>query len=262
MREVLVVDVKGMKDEGQEPSRYGCIASILRDEILSGQIRPGSRMTGERDLCERFRVSRVTVRRALRILEDESLVLRRHGSGTYVAPSPQRRIPLMIDYTGSMRLHAPALLRNVLFCGMEYADAAVAGLLSVKQGAGILYSERTDRLEDGVVACDRVYIAAGFAGLIGKEELARVDFIETWCRVSSIDIELCRQSVEAVAADKWVCERLLVRKGAPVLKSTETYFVKGSRPAGFFVSYYNPDRVCITSSYHWGSASGAGRQVL
>jgi GntR family transcriptional repressor for pyruvate dehydrogenase complex len=75
----------------------GRISEIIFDQIRllmrEGQLKPGDRLPPERDLCERFGVSRVTVREALRMLESSGLVEIRVGArgGAFVtAPSSDR----------------------------------------------------------------------------------------------------------------------------------------------------------------------------
>ena len=69
------------------------IVEQIRELIRQGQLVPGSRLPAERELCERFGVSRVTVREALRVLEATGLVDIRIGArgGAFVtAPSAMR----------------------------------------------------------------------------------------------------------------------------------------------------------------------------
>jgi GntR family transcriptional regulator, transcriptional repressor for pyruvate dehydrogenase complex len=75
----------------------GRISEVIVDQIRllmrQGQLKPGDRLPPERDLCERFGVSRVTVREALRMLESSGLVEIRVGArgGAFVtAPSSNR----------------------------------------------------------------------------------------------------------------------------------------------------------------------------
>jgi GntR family transcriptional regulator, transcriptional repressor for pyruvate dehydrogenase complex len=75
----------------------GRISEVIVDQIRlfmrQGQLKPGDRLPAERDLCERFGVSRVTVREALRMLESSGLVEIRVGArgGAFVtAPSSAR----------------------------------------------------------------------------------------------------------------------------------------------------------------------------
>lgn len=64
--------------------RYDEIARVLREELVSGRYGPEGRMPSEAQLVNRFKVSRPTVARALRILQEEGLVERRAGAGTFV----------------------------------------------------------------------------------------------------------------------------------------------------------------------------------
>ena len=60
----------------------------LRQSIKGGTFRPGSQLPTEAELCAMLGVSRTVVREALRVLEDDGLVARRHGVGTFVRNQP------------------------------------------------------------------------------------------------------------------------------------------------------------------------------
>ncbi|WP_030407725.1 MULTISPECIES: GntR family transcriptional regulator [Streptomyces] len=60
------------------------IADDLRARISSGELTPGDRVPGEPALVREYGVAKETARRALTLLVDEGLAVRRRGSGTYV----------------------------------------------------------------------------------------------------------------------------------------------------------------------------------
>lgn len=73
------------------------VSQVIVDQIKllmrDGRLKPGDRLPSERDLCERFGVSRVTVREALRVLEASGLVEIRvgaHGGAFVTTPSRER----------------------------------------------------------------------------------------------------------------------------------------------------------------------------
>jgi DNA-binding FadR family transcriptional regulator len=70
------------------------IVEQVRQLMRQGQLRPGDRLPAERDLCEQFGVSRVTVREALRMLESSGLVEIRVGArgGAFVTAPTSGRI--------------------------------------------------------------------------------------------------------------------------------------------------------------------------
>lgn len=66
------------------------ITSSLRTEIMNGTRQAGARIASERDLSEELGASRMTVRRAIEVLEREGLVKRYQGRGTFVADIRER----------------------------------------------------------------------------------------------------------------------------------------------------------------------------
>ena len=75
----------------------GRVSQVIVDQIKvllrEGKLKPGDRLPSERDLCQRFGVSRVTVREALRVLEAGGLVTIRVGArgGAFLTtPSSER----------------------------------------------------------------------------------------------------------------------------------------------------------------------------
>src|ERR1044072_3648208 len=65
---------------------YLQVVRALKDEIVSRVHPVGSQLPTEEELCERFSVSRYTVREALRRLREDNLVSSRQGAGPRVAP--------------------------------------------------------------------------------------------------------------------------------------------------------------------------------
>jgi GntR family transcriptional regulator len=61
---------------------------VLHDEIARGALAPGDALPTEQTLCDQFRVSRITVRRALADLADAGLIERRQGVGSFVRDQP------------------------------------------------------------------------------------------------------------------------------------------------------------------------------
>uniref|UniRef100_UPI0022401418 GntR family transcriptional regulator n=1 Tax=Klebsiella pneumoniae TaxID=573 RepID=UPI0022401418 len=64
---------------------YKSIADRLRLRLNSADFAICSPLPGEKKLAEEFGVARMTIRKAIDLLVDWGLVVRRHGSGTYVA---------------------------------------------------------------------------------------------------------------------------------------------------------------------------------
>jgi len=72
-------------DRDSSTPLYQQLKEIVREWVKSGQLQPGARIPPERELGQRFGVSRLTVRQAISELVSEGVLYRIQGSGTYVA---------------------------------------------------------------------------------------------------------------------------------------------------------------------------------
>lgn len=93
---------------GEGTPLYLQLARSLREHISAGGIDPGSALPSERDLSEIAGLSRVTVRKGIKQLIDQGILIRRQGSGTFVAPRIEtldNRLNRFIDDSGSRGEH-------------------------------------------------------------------------------------------------------------------------------------------------------------
>ena len=64
------------------------VAEQIREAIMSGKLAPGAQLPPETELVEMLGVSRGTLRESLRMLEEQGLIIRRRGKGTFVRARP------------------------------------------------------------------------------------------------------------------------------------------------------------------------------
>jgi DNA-binding GntR family transcriptional regulator len=89
---MAIPDSKGGRPAKQAPSIdreaglpvYAQLADLLHQQILSGRYRPGERLPSESQLVEAFKVSPMTVRRAINLLAAQDVISTAQGRGTFV----------------------------------------------------------------------------------------------------------------------------------------------------------------------------------
>ncbi len=81
-----------MLKEVRKKRAYEDIVSQIRILIEKGRLKRGDQLPNEKELSENFKVSRLTVREAVLLLESMNLVERRQGDGTYVIASSEETI--------------------------------------------------------------------------------------------------------------------------------------------------------------------------
>ncbi|MEV1146358.1 GntR family transcriptional regulator [Micromonospora sp. NPDC049799] len=140
--------------------KHEALYAALRAEI--GQaLRPHDPLPSERELVARFGVSRATVRQAVGRLEEEGLVYRAQGSGTFVAdPATISKNLALTSFSEDMRLRRLTPDSRLLDLTVTSAPVAVARDLAVSPGAEVMHVRRL-RLADGLPMClEEVWLPA------------------------------------------------------------------------------------------------------
>ncbi len=159
------------------------ITSQAEALIASGQWQEGDRLPPERELCQRFDVSRSTLRQALAELQDRGLITRQQGRGTYVSrPRPQIPIVGVFSIRDAMEALGMHMATHVLRIDRIEADRGLATDLGCMPGDAVIFIERL-RIGDGEpMVLDTAHLRADlFPGLeaidLGQRSL--YDVLET-----------------------------------------------------------------------------------
>ena len=126
---------------GSRPAPYLQIAHTLADQIAAGNYAPESRLPSGAQLCERFGVSSMTLRRALTVLEDQGLLYGVKGKGTFVKSPNLSEPDFRLDPVIDVGLDEPADTR-LLSVTMTRADARSAEVLGVPVGTRLVHLRR------------------------------------------------------------------------------------------------------------------------
>lgn len=127
------------------------LLATLRQELRSGRWQAGDRLPTERDLGERYGLARNTVRRALQALEQEGLILRHVGRGTFLPGSPAA--PASVEEPQDIDGAGPA---DVLECRLVF-EPGLAPLVIARANRDDL-----ERMDDCLRSADAAADIAGF----------------------------------------------------------------------------------------------------
>src|SRR4051794_8756060 len=138
------------------------VRADLRRAIVGGEFPVGVKLPNEDRLCDRFGVSRVTIREAVRGLIEDGYVVRRQGSGTFVTRRPLLRNSLDVNFSYTEYLESAGVKPATKVVGAQRitADMELAGDLGVEAGAALVEVRRI-RTADGRPAIYSVDVLPG-----------------------------------------------------------------------------------------------------
>ena len=141
----------------------------LRSRILSGYLGGGSQLPPEVELARSMGVSRTSLREAVMQLEQDGLLIRRHGLGTFVRTSPHLQSSLNVNLSATELIRAHGMEPGTVDPQLHHAAATAheADRLGLAVGDPVIVLERV-RTADGrpVVFTRDVFPSSLFAAAV------------------------------------------------------------------------------------------------
>lgn len=223
--------------------RYIQIAERLLERIESGELIPGDQLPSERDLSDTLNVSRMTLRAALRILEQQGLLVRQQGAGTYIAqPKIERQAGKLISFTRNMQRRGYKTGAKVILFEQRPAKASIAKKLHIPTATPVHYFQRLRLINREPLLLEKFTIpVARFPGL-DKHDLVNRSIYEIMEMEYSISVSHAQQSLEPVVATEYEAALLTVEPGAPLMLERRVTFDQQGRPIEWGEDLYRGDR--------------------
>jgi GntR family transcriptional regulator len=226
----------------------------LRLLVGSGECPVGSQFLTERQICERYGVSRATANKALSNLVSEGLLEFRKGVGTFVrGRSLDYNLRALVSFTDKARAAGKQPSTEVLqFESVRAEDVLddVPQLLRVEPAAGLFYIERL-RLADGLpVILEKRYVVAEYCPDLTAEDVGG-SLYSLWTNRYHLPIEGADESIRAVNTRGADARLLKLRDGAAGMLIRSVGHLTGKRPLWSERTLYRGD------SYEFQNRLGA-----
>jgi GntR family transcriptional regulator len=204
--------------------RYQAIADALRKQIADGEIGAGRLLPSESDLSAEHGVSRVTVRKALEALREESLIDSRQGFGWFVAADPLRQtLGRLGTIEAQLAESGVSPQRRVLSFGFVSAPKRVAQVLGTHT---VLQVMRLNLADGEPFARVTVWVPEDLAGELSRSVVERSSFYESL----PVIVGGATQTIGAAAASEDDARLLEIPAGSPVLRCERVTHSVDGRP--------------------------------
>lgn len=225
-------------DADSPTALYQRLEGAFRGAIREALIPPGAAIPGERDLAQRLNLSRVTVRKAIKALVDDRLLVQRPGARTSVADRVEKPAGQFTSFSQDMlaRGHQP----GAVWLGRERGVAlpAEAMALGLSPGAEVCRLNRLRTADAEPMAVELSVVPAEF---LPDPDLVTTSLYEALEALGHEPVRALQRLRSAVAGTEEA--RLLgLSRGAPVLEIERRCFLAGGRAVEYCRSRYRGDR--------------------
>jgi GntR family transcriptional regulator len=218
---------------------------ILRG-IEAGLWRPDDRLPSEDELAEKFSVSKITVRQALRDLAQLGHIRREQGRGTFVQRPPLIEGPRQLtSFTEEMRRRGVTASSTVLEQGTVPASPDVAAMLGLAEDSPVFRLRRL-RLADGdPMGVQTTYIPAPLVPGIESRDFSRASLYDVLAGHYSLFPASAHETHYAFAVGREEAELLRIPESSPVMGAELIARLADGRSLEYVKSVMRADRYTI-----------------
>jgi len=215
--------------------------------VTSGELEPGDRLGSERELAEKFGVTRFILRRALDALERAGTVKRLpgRGGGTFIRQAKvERDLSRIIGFPEYLNRQGFEASTNVISVSLQEANEVAAERLHIEPSDPVFSLVRI-RLADGspISLEHGILPAERFPNLLERPlggsvtELLRSEY--------GISVAECRERIEVVKANIDEARLLGIPTGSSLLSFERVSSSQDGQPFEFSIDLFRADRTCV-----------------
>jgi GntR family transcriptional regulator len=222
--------------------QHGPVGVRLRNALAAvvegSVIGLGESLPSEREMAERFAVSRSTIRQVLKDLSRQGLLITRPGAGTVVVGRIPKALSSFSGFTEDMQLHGFAASSKVMDRLIAPADADAAFRTGWQLGTPTMKLVRLRMAGGEAFSYERVTVPID---VVGEDYDGSGSLYE---RMDSRNARPCRmlQSLKAVEASTVIASLLGIRTGAAVFEISQLGYSESDRVVEDCIGWYRGDR--------------------
>jgi GntR family transcriptional regulator len=210
-------------------------------------LAPGTALPPERVLAEQLGVARMTLRRVLDSLAREGLVIRRHGSGTFVADRMPAQQLTMTSFSEHMRSVGLTPSSRTLSFASQVAGARLGRKLKLSPSAPVLRIVRIRLANDEPVAIESLHVPESLVPGLTGVDLEQESFYALLRGRFGVHVTEAIQTIEATVTTAEESELLGVPLHSPAFLFEVTAFDASGGGVEFVRSIFRGDRYKITA---------------
>lgn len=219
------------------------LQEILHDKIEEGSWQANMRLPSEKELCEMYNVSQITVRKALKQLEIEGIIKRIQGKGTFVEDKKVKDLILQ-SLSGTFAFSEKGnFSTTIVEKSIEKANEQVCQALQLADGQEVTKLIRIRNVDNMPLYWTKAYIPLELCPELINEDLKKQSLYEILKDQYQLEVASAIRTIETILASSRAKNYLGVAPGTPINFVTSISFLANGEPLEYSKNYFRSDKV-------------------
>lgn len=221
---------------------YYQLAEIILNEIKDKNLKENDRILTEREYCEKYNISRATVRQAIAYLEKKGYIYKIQGCGTFVSSRVMKQKLLKFySFTEEMKKQGKVPESKIMSFKEKEADEKISKELNINKSDKVFELVRLRIADSEAVMYEKTYLPAKKMLGLSKKDLMKNPLYDILQSRYNIVFTKALERFSVQSADKKTAEILLIPESSPLIK-LQRWTYTGMEIVEYTVSSLRGDR--------------------
>lgn len=221
---------------------YYQLANIILNEIKEKNLKGDDKILTEREYCEKYNISRATVRQAISYLEQKGYIYKIQGRGTFVSPRiMKQKLLKFYSFTEEMKKQGKEPKSKILSFKEKQADEKVSKELKIEKEDSVYELIRLRIADDEAVMYEKTYMPTSKIKGLDKKELCKSPLYDILQNKYNIVFTKAVERFSTLSADKKISKALSILENSPIIKLQRWTYI-GMEIIEYTVSFVRGDR--------------------
>lgn len=224
--------------------RYYNIFEELLNEIETGKLSNENKFPSETELCARFKVSRGTVREALKLLEQYGIISREQGKGTFITMKKfEQNVNHLMGFTEVMKRYNMVPSAKLLEMEVMTANDRIRGKLNLLEGEDVVRIKRLRLGDNEPLIIENSYFVHSIFKPLLNYDLESSSIFNLLYQHTPYRLGSATQYIEAVTSSESESQYFNIPTGSPLLLIKRLVHLIDGRPFEFSEDLYRSDKL-------------------
>lgn len=221
---------------------YYQLAEIIINDIKEKNLQENDRILTEREYCEKYNLSRSTVRQAIAYLEKKGYIYKVQGCGTFVSSRVMKQKLLKFySFTEEAKKQGKTPSSKILSFKEKKADEKICKELNINKDDKVYELQRLRLADDEVVMYEKTYLLEKKMQGLSKNILLEKPLYEILQNRYNISFTKATERFSVLLADEKIAEILTIPQGSPIIR-LQRWTYAGMEIIEYTVSLVRGDR--------------------
>lgn len=229
---------------------YLQVANEIKRSIKDETLKSGDMLPSDRVYCEELGVSHMTVKKAIDLLVNEGLVIRKKGVGTFIAePKIMQSLFTLTGFTGDNKGPGRKTHSKVLNFEERHPSADIAEKLMLTEKDSVINLKRLRMINDEIVALENAYISNknGRFQEIMNHNFENESLYQILKEKCGVELGLAKETIEVSSATEEINIQMEVPLGKPMFYLKRISYSIEEEPIEYVESVYRADKYIFSA---------------